>query len=356
MKIVTVIGARPQFVKAAVVSREFGKNSIINELIIHTGQHYDKNMSEIFFEEMSIPTPNYRLNSGGNTHGVMTAEILKGVEAILINEKPDKVLVYGDTNSTLAGALAASKLHIPIAHIEAGLRSFNMKMPEEINRVITDRISAQLFCPTLTAVNNLNNEGFQNLSAEIILSGDVMFDAALYYSDMSKKKAKIFPSLQLASSFILATIHRQENTDDPDNLISIFKAFEEINSTTPIVIPIHPRTKKLIDTLRIKTSCTLVEPVGYFDMIELIKHSSLVLTDSGGLQKEAYFFRKPCVTLRNETEWVELVEQGCNKLSGSNYQSILDAVKHFQTSPSDMSKQLYGDGFAARKIISSLLN
>lgn len=301
MKIATIIGARPQFVKAAAVSRVIKNTESVEEIIIHTGQHYDVNMSDVFFEEMDIPKPDYNLNINGMGHGAMTGQMLEKIEEVLLSEKPDWVLVYGDTNSTLAGALAAKKLHIKVAHVEAGLRSFNMNMPEEINRILTDRISDVLFCPTSTAVDNLKKEGYENIDTKIINVGDVMLDVALFYKERATK-----PKDSLPEQFVLCTVHRAENTDDVDRLKSIFESLEIISKTTPVVLPLHPRTKsKLIsidydfDNSKIK----FINPVGYFEMIWLLQNCSFVMTDSGGLQKEAFFFKKQCITLRDETEW-----------------------------------------------------
>jgi UDP-GlcNAc3NAcA epimerase len=349
MKVITIVGARPQFVKAAVVSRAFQSHPEIEEKIIHTGQHYDANMSDIFFEEMQIPKPHYNLGISGLTHGAMTGEMLKGIEEILIKEKPDWVLVYGDTNSTLAGALAASKLHIKVAHVEAGLRSFNMKMPEEINRILTDRISSVLFCPTETAVMNLKNEGFEKFNTQVINVGDVMLDAVKFYS-------KSAPTCPYQNDFVLATIHRAENTDSEERLQNIFTAFNDIGKKIQIVIPLHPRTKKIVEQRKLDTSnITIIDPVGYFDMLSLLKNCSLVATDSGGLQKEAYFFEKPCITLRDETEWVELVQNGFNQLVGTEPTKILEGFEKMFGKFSKMTEDLYGKGSAGNLITKYLL-
>lgn len=353
-KIVTIVGARPQFVKAAVVSRALKKLKL-EEVIIHTGQHYDYGMSEVFFEEMEIPHPKYNLGINSLAHGAMTGRMLEAIEEILLNEKPDLLMVYGDTNSTLAGALAASKIHLPVAHVEAGLRSFNMKMPEEINRILTDRISSYLFCPTETAVFNLKTEGFDSFDCKIEKTGDVMYDAALYYSKMSADKSNIIEQLELKDSFILATLHRQENTDDLEHLKNIIQAFNSINSSTPIVLPLHPRTKKIIEKNALTTHFKIIDPVGYFDMIELLKHCSLVMTDSGGLQKEAYFFEKNCVTLREQTEWTELVDNGYNVLSGADEQKIIELTNKMLATKNKFDTQLYGDGHSGDKIANLLL-
>ncbi len=352
MKIVTVIGARPQFIKAAAVSREINKYNDIEEIIVHTGQHFDSNMSDIFFKELHIPKPDYNLDINGLSHGAMTGQMLEKIEEVLQKEKPDWTLVYGDTNSTIAGALAASKLHIKTAHVEAGLRSFNMKMPEEINRILTDRISNLLFCPTDQAVENLKNEGFENFDfAKVIKSGDVMQDAAMFYENLAKEPGGI----KNKKDFILSTIHRAENTDDPKRITEIFKTLNEIAKETPIILPLHPRTKKILKNLNIDTSnIEIIDPVGYLQMVWLLKNASLVMTDSGGLQKEAFFFKKPCITLRDETEWVELVENGFNKIVGANGEKIKEAYKEMKNKKLDFSKDLYGGGEASKKIVKEL--
>jgi len=344
-KIITVVGARPQFIKAATLSRQF-KLLGIEEKIIHTGQHFDANMSEIFFDEMEIPKPVYQLDIHGVSHGAMTGRMLEGIEKILMTEKPDGVLVYGDTNSTLAGALAAAKLHIPVIHVEAGLRSFNMEMPEEINRILTDRISNALFCPTDTAVNNLMREGFDNMPIQIIKNGDVMQDAAMYYADKAQLKSDIIRKAGL-NKFVLATIHRQENTDNPENLKNIIEGLNAIHKEIPVVVPMHPRTRNILAQNYQLPDFTIIDPVGYFDMIMLLKSCEMVITDSGGVQKEAFFFAKHCITLREQTEWVELVDKGFNLLVGSDIDKLRDAFDLFRTKKSDFSVNLYGNGKAA---------
>ncbi len=389
MKIVTVVGARPQFIKAAAVSRAIAEyNAVaqdqspaIREVIIHTGQHFDENMSDIFFDEMQIPRPDYHLEINSLGHGAMTGRMLEKIEEVLIKEQPDWVLVYGDTNSTLAGALAAKKLQIKVAHVEAGLRSFNMQMPEEINRILTDRISDILFCPTDTAVKNLQNEGLKiqelqgtthNLPLtihypQVIKTGDVMQDAALFYRDKAANKSIIIEKLGLkAQPFALCTIHRAENTDVPERLRNIFAALEDISREMPVVLPLHPRTRKKLAEASITVhdlTSTIhhspftihhIDPVGYFDMIQLLEHTRIVLTDSGGLQKEAFFFAKPCVTLRDETEWVELVEGGYNMLAGADSNQI---VRHYQNlcrTTHNYDIDLYGQGKAAQSIVTLL--
>lgn len=354
MKILTIVGARPQFIKAAAVSHTFKSFHEIEEIILHTGQHFDKGMSEIFFKDLGIPEPKYNLNLGGLSHGAMTGQMLEAIEKICIKERPDTVLVYGDTNSTLAGALAAKKLHIKVAHIEAGLRSYNMRMPEEINRILTDRISDYLFCPTEDAMLNLSNEGLKNFNVLIEKTGDVMYDAILLFSQASRK-----PKINLNNDFVLCTLHRAENTDSPEKLKSIFTAICEISLSYQVVIPLHPRTKKVIRDLdiRLTDNITLIEPVSYFEMIYLLKEAKIVLTDSGGLQKEAFFMKKPCVTLRDETEWRELVDSHFNVLVGSDYQKIILGF-HRQLSNNhnfDQFSDFYGNGNAAELIAKCLL-
>ena len=345
MKIVTVLGARPQFIKAAAFSREIAKHTNISEVIVHTGQHYDQNMSDVFFKEMNIPLPKYKLKTGGKNHGAMTGQQLEKIEEILLTEKPDLVLVYGDTNSTLAGALAATKLHIPIAHVEAGLRSFNKKMPEEINRILTDQVSDYLFVPSVGAKQNLLNEGVGE--EKIFVVGDIMYDVSLYYKE-KMVKPNWFDSLNL-TNFILRTIHRAENTDDAEKLGDIFKGLEL--SKKDIILPLHPRTVNKIKQygLDIPQNIRVIEPIGYLEMVWLEVHCDLVVTDSGGVQKEAYFHGKYCVTLREETEWVELVEGGLNRLVGSDFEKIQWACEQlFEHNP---SMGIYGDGNTARQII-----
>jgi UDP-GlcNAc3NAcA epimerase len=364
MNIVTIVGARPQFIKAAVVSRAIAQHninvttdtSLINEVIVHTGQHYDRNMSDVFFEEMKIPKPDYFLDINGLSHGAMTGQMLEKIEELLIKEKPEVALVYGDTNSTLAGALAASKLHIKVAHVEAGLRSFNRKMPEEINRVLADHIATFLFCPTDQSVRNLMAEGIgeaDNQSPIAALVGDVMFDAALYY-----KKSSCKPKLALPSKFILATIHRAENTNNPIRLKSILKGFEKIGEEIPVILPLHPRTRKAIKNFGLKLTKSFIkitEPISYLEMIHLLEKCMIVMTDSGGMQKEAFFFKKPCITLRDETEWVELIEHGFNYLTGADAETIYDAYKNSIATKYDFNKELYGDGKAGEKIVDFLI-
>lgn len=350
MKILTIVGARPQFVKAAALSRELKTRTSIEEIIVHTGQHFDANMSEVFFDEMDIPKPVYNLNINSLGHGAMTGRMLEGIEEIMKKESPDMLLVYGDTNSTIAGALAAKKLQVNVGHVEAGLRSFNMRMPEEVNRILTDRISDHLFCPTDAAVANLMNEGFANFDAKIHRTGDVMQDAALYYAQFSEQKSSVLQTLGNPSDFVLVTIHRAENTDNPKRLTEIVAALNEINRTQQVICPLHPRTKKLLESIAVKPEFTMIDPVGYFDMIELLKAASLVMTDSGGLQKEAYFFSNPCVTLRDETEWVELVNDGYNVLAGASKDAIIEAYHGIKDATLNFTKDLYGKGQAAKQI------
>lgn len=359
-KIVTILGARPQFIKAGAVSREIINNkdtsNNLNEIIIHTGQHYDEKMSDIFFSEMHIPKPKYFLDINNKSHGAMTGQMIERIENVLIKESPDWVLVYGDTNSTLAGAIAASKLNIKIAHIEAGLRSFNMKMPEEINRILTDRLSSILFCPTQTAINNLEKEGVSswNNYTKTLLCGDVMLDSSNFYKKYAQKPLNI----ELQNNFLLCTIHRAENTDNLDRLMNIFTGLNEISKKIQIVLPLHPRTKKIIKNMDIDTDKVhIIDPVGYLNMIWLLDNCSLVMTDSGGLQKEAYFFKKKCITLRDETEWIELVDIGANKVVGTNKKNIVNAYHDsLEATDSPFETKLYGDGQASKKIITELLD
>jgi UDP-GlcNAc3NAcA epimerase len=349
LNIVTIIGARPQFIKAAVISRLIRESYAgqIEEFLVHTGQHYDENMSEIFFREMMIPVPDLNLEIGSGSHGVMTGKMLEKIEAVLLERKPDCLLVYGDTNSTLAGSLAASKLNIPVAHVEAGLRSFNKVMPEEQNRILTDHISSFLFCPTETAVVNLRNEGIKD---GVNLTGDIMLDASLFYRSLKYKL-----SLEVPEDFFLVTIHRAENTDDPKRLSNIIESLNMFQGM-PGILPLHPRTKKMIDKfgLSFNPNIKIINPVGYLDMIALEGRSRFIVTDSGGVQKEAYFFNKPCITLRDQTEWVETVDAGANVIVGADREKIFKAMTN-PPQPKDW-KNLYGDGNSAQKIIEALLN
>ena len=371
MKIVSLIGARPQFVKAGVISqaiRRYNDRSLgncITEIILHTGQHYDLNMSARLLAEFNIH-PAYNLGIQDSLHGRMTGRMLEGIEKILIEENPNAVVVYGDTNSTIAGALAAVKLHIPIAHVEAGLRSFNMKMPEEINRIVADRLSTWLFCPTQTGVNNLRSEGINvtggNQTAggwhqHILNVGDVMYDAFLLKKKLGKASCRLPEPLNgIEGGFYLATVHRGENTDHPKRLFSIIEALEIISEKTPVVIPLHPRTAERMKSLKIRfNKIHAIDPVGYSDMMGLLKNCQGVFTDSGGLQKEAYFMKKVCVTLRDETEWVELLNNGFNILAGAEKKSILRAEKDMGFRSVDWSLELYGDGKAGEKIVNELV-
>ncbi len=352
MKILTILGARPQFIKAGTVSREIIKHKNIHEVIVHTGQHYDSNMSDVFFKEMKIPKPDYFLGIGGKSHGAMTGQMIERIEEVALKEQPDWLMVYGDTNSTLAGAIVASKLHIKLAHIEAGLRSFNMKMPEEVNRILTDRVSDILFCPTDVAVQNLEQEGFASFDCKIVKSGDVMLDGAMFY-----KKLAVRPKVDVQDDFVLCTVHRAENTDDYKRLKSIFESLEEIGTHKQIIVPLHPRTKKVLENNNYKPqNIIFIDPVGYLEMVWLISNCFLVMTDSGGLQKEAFFFEKPCITLRDETEWVELVENKYNILVGADKRKILDTYKNISSVFSDdYTMNLYGGGSVSEIIVKELL-
>lgn len=353
-KIITILGARPQFIKAAAVSRAIQQSSL-KEVIVHTGQHFDDNMSEVFFREMDIPRPDYNLNINSMGHGAMTGRMMEEIEKIILCEKPDVVMVYGDTNSTIAGSLAAKKLLVKVAHVEAGLRSFNMAMPEEINRILTDRISDYLFCPTQTAIANLEKEGFANFNCHISNVGDVMYDTSLYYEQQADTKANLAKALNLEpGSYVLCTVHRQENTDDLGRLKSIFEALNEINQHKKVVLPLHPRTRKIINNYYIKPEFIIIDPVGYFDIIYLMKNSALIMTDSGGMQKEAFFFGKYCLTMRDETEWVELVENKVNLLVGAQKQAIVKGFHNFVSKPFIQVDPLYGDGNASGKIVDLL--
>lgn len=350
MKIVSVIGARPQFIKAAPVSRALKARDII-EMLVHTGQHYDHNMSALFFEELEIPQPDFNLGVGSGRHGWQTGQMLSRLEELLLEESPDTVLVYGDTNSTLAGALAAVKLHIAVAHVEAGLRSFNRRMPEEHNRVLTDHMSDLLFCPTQTAVDHLRAEG---ITLGVHLTGDVMYDAILHNSRLAESRSDVLRALNIApDEYFLATVHRPQNTDDPEALAGILEAFGELSA--PVIFPAHPRTRAALARYELKVSgnVRLTDAVGYLDMLMLEKHARMILTDSGGVQKEAYWLAVPCVTLREETEWVETVAAGWNVLVGSDPERIVRAVESLR--PVDRPKNIFGNGKAAQEIADLIL-
>ncbi len=351
MKIVTIVGARPQFIKSATVSRtiknlNLKSNCQIDEILVHTGQHYDHNMSQIFFDELEIDSPDFNLNIGSGNHGEMTGTMLIKIEDVLINKRPDCIIVYGDTNSTLAGALSAAKLHIPVAHVEAGLRSFNRKMPEEINRMLTDHISTLLFCPTETAVSNLKKEG---ITRGVFNVGDVMYDSALYY----RKKAQrpVGPE-----TFALISLHRAENTEDRVRLINFLSAINEL--PIPAIFPVHPRTRKILKNEKFKLSNKIIikEPFAYLSMLGHLESCFFLITDSGGLQKEAFFFGKKCITVRDETEWVELIECGANRVVGTNKEDILNAIDWgMQPFEVDSMSRPYGNGNAAELIVNQIL-
>lgn len=373
MKIVTVIGARPQIIKAAALSRAVrGYKHLVKEIIVHTGQHYDANMSEVFINELEIPKPDYNLNVGSGSHGKQTAAIIIGLEEILENERPNWLVVYGDTNSTLAAAIAASKIGVPIAHIEAGLRSFNKSMPEEINRILCDHVSTLLFSPTPTGFKNLLNEGFKIQAGPynadhpgIYQCGDLMYDNSLYFSKVAKEKTDIFERLKLSDEFILVTIHRNANTDDAIRLNDLFRTLAELSTKYDIrmILPVHPRTRKMMDNLlepnvreKIKLSqLILIDPASFLEMIVLEQHAKMVITDSGGVQKEAYYFEKPCIILRPETEWIELVQNGCAKICDANPELIKEAFNSFlEVGNSLQFPSEFGDGKAADFILDQM--
>lgn len=359
IRIITIVGARPQFVKAAMLSRAISmcnkEGMSFEEKLIHTGQHYDENMSRVFFHEMGILKPTWQLHCGNHTHGAMTGQMLMDIEKILIDNQPDYVLVYGDTNSTLAGALAASKLHIPVVHVEAGLRSFNKAMPEEINRILTDHVSSILCCPTQTAVQNLHKE---NITKGVYHVGDIMYDAALLFGKEAEQRSTILQTLGLSpKEFLLCTVHRAENTDSQERLCQIAQAWTEIAASERIVIPLHPRTKiylekyNLLATLQQQSNILFTAPLGFLDMVMLERNARIILTDSGGIQKEAYFHKTPCITLREETEWTETIESGWNQLAGFHAKDI---IKCLSTSNDRKEIQEYGDGNTAQKILDLL--
>lgn len=365
MKILTILGARPQFIKAATISRAIAAFNGIEEIIIHTGQHFDPNMSDIFFEQLNIPRPHYNMHIADLSHSAMTGRMLEGIEKLIKKEQPNWVLVYGDTNSTLAGALAATKLQIPVLHIEAGLRSYNPAMPEETNRILTDRVSSLLLCPTQTAVNNLLKEGFpfpamgKNSAIgpqRIVNIGDVMLDAVLYYRERAMKQISLDKFGISHKNYALCTLHRQENTDNPERLHNILKALREIAKNISLVLPLHPRTKKKIklhQNAGALNGIIVMEPQAYLEMQRLQMSAHTIFTDSGGIQKEAYFHQVPCITLRDETEWIETIEAGWNQLVGSNSNKILNAWKNVR-SPRSKKGELYGNGNAAAKFLREL--
>ena len=370
-KLLTIIGARPQIIKAAAISRAVRTKFAgqVEEHILHTGQHYDANMSEVFFRELGIPEPDYNLHVGSGSHGVQTARIIEGIEAVLTEQHYDGVIVYGDTNSTLAAAVAASKIHVPVFHVEAGLRSFNMGMPEEINRIVCDQLSSVLFTPTLTGLRNLESEGFSSIKSRVrfadgrgqrvVLSGDVMYDNSMYFSAMADVQSDIIERLGLQyRQFVLATIHRPANTDNPENLKSILRALSDIAANgMDVVLPLHPRAKKRIEDLGLQIEdfrLKVIEPASFFEIIRLEKNAAIVMTDSGGVQKEAFFYGTPCVILRPETEWVEIVEAGAGILADADYERIMKAY-------ADLSGRevkfppLFGDAHASEKILSEIV-
>lgn len=355
IKILTVVGARPQFVKAAVVSRALSVAGGFDEKIVHTGQHYDANMSSVFFAELGISEPHYNLNVGNVSHAVMTGRIMENLESVIALENPACVMVYGDTNSTLAAALTARKLHKTVAHVEAGLRSFDMRMPEEVNRILTDRISDLLFCPTPAAIENLKAEGYDKFPCRVVDSGDVMFDAALFFLDKIRTQTAhpIVENLRLGD-FVLCTVHREENTDDRERLSSIFAALDEIHRQIPVVLPLHPRTEKMLKLFGVKSNVHLIAPVRYLEMLSLLDRCRVVLTDSGGLQKEAFFTRKFCITLRDTTEWTELVAHNVNFLAGSDKEKILELFNKLPNANADFSASLFGNGNAGEIIAENL--
>ena len=373
IKIVTIIGARPQIIKAAALSRAIRNkfSDKIKEVIVHTGQHYDENMSQVFFDELGIPTPDYNLGVGSGSHGVQTAKMIEGIENVLSKEKPDYLVVYGDTNSTLAGAIAASKIHIPIVHIEAGLRSFNKAMPEEINRICCDHCSTILFSPTATGYKNLINEGFNPKNEKpftadnpgIYHCGDVMYDNSLFFGSTDNRQQTT--DIYQKDDYILCTIHRNNNTDEPKRLNAIVSALIKLSEEKEIIIPLHPRTKKLLDvnldsstydTFINNSRIHITDPVSFLEMISLEKNASLVLTDSGGVQKEAYFFKKPCIIMRSETEWKEIVEVGAAIIADADEERIIEAYHHFKDNKTIEFPEIFGDGRAAEFICKELIN
>ncbi|AIZ45742.1 UDP-N-acetylglucosamine 2-epimerase [Deinococcus radiopugnans] len=354
MKILTVIGARPQFIKAAALAHEVAITHSLSEVLVHTGQHYDANMSDVFFEELGIPAPAYHLGIGSASHGAQTGEMLGAIEQVIQTEQPDWLLVYGDTNSTLAGALAAAKLHVRVAHVEAGLRSFNKRMPEELNRILTDHVSDALFVPTQTAVDHLGREGIAGPHVHLV--GDVMYDVALNMAGRARERSQILQDLNLSEGqYVLSTVHRAENTNEPQRLKAIVEGLQQVAQTLPVVLPLHPRTRRMATEQGLNFGAVqVVPPVGYLDMIRLEQGAALIATDSGGVQKEAYFYRVPCVTLRDETEWTELVAAGWNTLVTPTDANTLAQTIRSRLGQAGQDGQLYGTGDAARKILDIL--
>lgn len=378
IRLLNIIGARPQIIKAAAISRAIRTRFAgeVEEHILHTGQHYDANMSEVFFRELGIPEPDYNLHVGSGSHGIQTAKMIEGVEAVLTEQHYDGIIVYGDTNSTLAAAVAASKIHVPVFHVEAGLRSFNMSMPEEINRIVCDQLSSMLFTPTQTGLKNLQAEGFpvgdgaqgkaygvrkfvDGREQRVVLSGDVMYDNSMYFSAMADMQSDIIERLGLSyRKFVLATIHRPANTDNPENLKTIFRALNDIAAKgMDVVLPLHPRTKqRLADSgLAVSEKIKVIEPASFFEIIRLEKNAAIVMTDSGGVQKEAFFYGTPCVILRPETEWVEIVEAGAGIIADADYDRIMAAYEQLVNKPVTFPA-LFGDGHASEKIIEEIIN
>lgn len=366
MKIVTIIGARPQIIKAAALSRAIKEQFAdrIKEVIVHTGQHYDDNMSQVFFNELGIPHPDYNLHVGSASHGVQTARMMEGIEKILLEEKPDCIVLYGDTNSTLAGAVAASKIHVPIVHIEAGLRSFNKNMPEEINRIVCDHCSTLLFTPTQAGYDNLAKEGFKMDNdgpyhidnPKVFHCGDIMYDNSLHFSAIADQKVTLLKHLNLEGKpYVLATLHRDSNTDNPDRLNAILESFTELSKEITIVLPMHPRTRKKAADFHAE-NVVIIEPVSFLEMIQLEKHANLVITDSGGVQKESYFFKKPCVIMRPETEWIEIVKTGAASLADADSKTILETSRHYLQHPPVQFPEIFGDGHAAAFMLEHILN
>lgn len=357
MEIMTIVGARPQFIKAAAFANALKKHKgeRIKHILVHTGQHYDELMSEVFFRELALGAPDYNLAVNGGSHGAMTGKMLERIEALLIERKPDWVLIYGDTNSTIASALAAAKLHVKVAHVEAGLRSFNMRMPEEINRIVADKLSTLLFCPTLAAVENLRQEG---ITEGVFQVGDVMYDVALQSAEIAERTSRIMENLELnKKQYVLATCHRAENTDSTERLTEILRALDAIAREQKVILPLHPRTRKKIDQLGphlLLKNIRLIDPLPYLDMVMLEKNSLAIITDSGGVQKEAFFYRVPCITIRDETEWVETIANGWNVLAGANKDNIVNAYKQLGFRNTKEAEP-YGNGCAADNILNEIL-